>query len=69
MLSAAGIESVQQIGDLTPVVAFLAVKQAGGRPSLNLLWAIAAGLQHRHWTDLSEQEKSELRDQLDELTE
>jgi len=68
MLAAAGIETVQQIRDLTPVVAFLAVKQAGERPSLNLLWAMAAGLRNRHWTDLSEQEKSELRDQLDELS-
>jgi DNA transformation protein len=68
MLAAAGIESIQQIRDLTPVVTFLAVRQAGGQPSLNLLWAIAGGLQDRDWTELSEQEKSERRSQLEELT-
>ena len=29
-------------------------------PSLNLLWALAAGLEDRHWNDLSTDEKAAL---------
>ena len=68
MLSAAGITTIGQLRDLGPAVAFLAVKQAGLRPSMNLLWAIAAGLQQRHWTDLSAAEKAALRQKLEDLT-
>lgn len=69
MLAAAGITTIGQLRDLSPAIAFLAVKQAGQQPSMNLLWAIAAGLQNRHWTDLSEGEKNALRQQLRQLTE
>ena len=68
MLAAAGIVDEDQLRGLGPVVAFLAVKQAGQNPSMNLLWAIAAGLQNRHWTDLSDDEKSGLREELQRLT-
>ena len=68
MLAAAGITSVGQLRDLGPVVAFLAIKQAGQRPSINLLWAIAAGLQNRHWADLDDEEKAKLRRELEQLT-
>ena len=68
MLAGAGITTEQQLRDIGPVVAFLAVRQSGRRPSLNLLWAIAAGLQNRHWTDLSAQEKQKLRDQMTDWT-
>ncbi len=68
MLAVAEITSMGQLRDLGPVVAFLAVKRAGQRPSLNLLWAIAAGLQNRHWTDLTDAEKTKLRQQLDDWT-
>ncbi len=68
MLSRAGITDEQQLRDLGPVIAFLAVRQAGLRPSMNLLWAIAAGLDQRHWTDLTEIEKNSLRGELEDLT-
>ena len=69
MLAGAGINTIGQLRDLSPVIAYLAVKQAGDRPSINLLWAIVAGLQDRHWTDLTTTEKQHLRAQLKELTE
>lgn len=69
MLAAANIFSAKQIRDLGPVVTFLAVQQSGQNPSLNLLWAIAAGLQKRHWTDLSQKEKERLLKQMRKLTE
>ena len=68
MLARAGITAPQQLRELGPVVAYLAVRQAGQNPSLNLLWAIAAGLQFRHWTDLSDSEKDDLREELRRLT-
>lgn len=68
MLAAADVTSEEQIRELGPVVTFLAVRQAGQNPSLNLLWAIAAGLQNRHWTDLSAAEKDRLREHLQQLT-
>ena len=67
MLWRAGIRSREDLEDLGAVVAYLAVKQSGQNPSLNLLWAIAAGLQDRRWTDLSTAEKLALRNDLDEL--
>ena len=68
MLADAGITTIDQLRDLGPLVAFLAVRQCGHQPSLNLLWAMAAGLQNRHWNELSEQEKRSLRNQLEDLT-
>ena len=68
MLSSAGIQTAQQLRELGPVIAYLAVKQAGHTPSINLLWAIAAGLKGRHWTDLSDAEKQSLRDEIDRMT-
>jgi len=68
MLAKAEITSVGDLRDLGPVASFLAVRQTGQNPSLNLLWAIAAGLQNRHWTSLTEAEKAGLRDQLREMT-
>lgn len=68
MLAAAGIVDENQLRDLGPVISYLAVKQAGQNPSMNLLWAIAAGLQNRHWTELDDDEKSKLRDELQRMT-
>ena len=68
MLASAGITSPTQLRELGPVIAFLAVRQAGEQPSMNLLWAITAGIQDRHWTRLSPEEKQDLRDELDRLT-
>ena len=68
MLAAAGIHTRRQLSELGPTIAFLAVRQTGQNPSLNLLWAIAAGLQNRHWTDLSGAEKDSLREELQRLT-
>jgi DNA transformation protein len=68
MLAAAGINTRQQLSELGPTNTYLAVRQAGQNPSLNLLWALAAGLQNRHWTDLDAAEKDRLRAELQRLT-
>ena len=68
MLASAGIQTKDDLQELGPVVAFLAVKQAGHAPSLNLLWAIAAALEDIHWLELTEETKSSLQAELEELT-
>jgi hypothetical protein len=68
MLAAAGIFTRSQLKQLGPVRAFLAAKQAGTKPSMNLLWAIAGALTDTHWTRLSPEYKQRLRNELEELT-
>ncbi len=59
-----GIESRSDLELAGPVAVFLSVRAAGYRPSLNLLWALAAGLRGRHWTDLSPSDKRKLKQEL-----
>ena len=68
MLAAAGISTYSQLKELGPVKAFLAAKQAGANPSMNLLWAIAGALSNTHWTQLSPEHKEQLRSELEHLT-
>lgn len=67
-LREAGIESVQQLKKMGPVLAFRVVKHAQPKATLNLLWALAAGLQDKHWQELSADEKLRLKQQLEELS-
>ena len=50
-------EDLQAVGS---VEAFLRVKRAGFRPSLNLLYSMAGALADCHWADLPEDQKQEL---------
>lgn len=59
MLAEAGIRTVGELQQLGPVKAYLRVKALRPRSaSLNLLWALAAGLEDRDWRDLSAAEKA-----------
>ena len=61
MLAEAGISTVGELRALGAVRAYLRVKSM--RPklaSLNLLWAIAAGLDDRDWRELTMAEKNSL---------
>ena len=66
MLLSAGITSEQQLRNLGAVAAYLAVKAAGAKPSLNLLWAIAGALTDRDWKEVSREERTSLLMQLDD---
>lgn len=66
-LSSVGIKTLEDLQEVGPVEAFLAVKQKHARASLNLLWALAAGLDGIDWRELSEARKQGLIDQLGEL--
>ena len=60
-LRKAGITTIAELERLGPVVAFRLVKQHQPKASLNLLWAMAAGLKGKDWRELSEAMKKRLR--------
>jgi len=66
MFNKAGIQDLETIQNMEAVAVFVAVEQAGCKPTLNLLDALAAGLQDRHIFDLSVREKGELRCELED---
>ncbi|WP_374347492.1 TfoX/Sxy family protein [Chitinimonas sp.] len=68
MLAQAGIESEAQLRELGAVAAFLAVKRAGAKPSLNLLWALEGALSGRDWKQVARDDRTALLIQLDCLS-
>lgn len=60
-LREAGITTITELERLGPVVAYQLVKQRQPRASLNLLWALAAGLKEQDWRELTETTKKRLR--------
>lgn len=56
-----GITTNAELQRLGPAVAYQMVKQKQATASLNLLWALTAGILDRDWRDLSEEEKKKLR--------
>jgi len=67
MLVSAGNRSEPQLRDMGAVTAYLAVKAAGCKPSLNLLWAIEGALTNRNWQDISRDERTSLLILLDDF--
>jgi hypothetical protein len=59
-LQDADIRTIAELRDVGPVFAYMRVKSGNQRVSLNLLWALAAGLKDIDWRDLTDQEKQEL---------
>jgi DNA transformation protein len=59
-LREAGITTIAELKRLGPVVAFRLVKQRQPKASLNLLWAMAAGLKGEDWRELTEAMKKRL---------
>jgi hypothetical protein len=55
-----GVRTTEDLARIGPVEAFLKVKRAGFRPSLNLLYSMAGALADCHWADLPEGQKQEL---------
>jgi DNA transformation protein and related proteins len=60
-LHEAGIHTVGDLRKFGAAAAYLRVKQRQPKASLNLLWALAAGLQDCDWRELTEEEKDRLR--------
>ncbi len=67
VLHAAGIHTPAALRALGSVPAFVAVRQAGQQPSLNLLWALEGALSGRDWKSVAQQERTALLMQLDDL--
>lgn len=65
-LREAGVSTVADLGRLGPVVAYRLVRQRQPKASLNLLWALAAGLEGKDWRELPDGTKERLRKELHE---
>lgn len=68
MLAKAGIVAEKRLRALGAVRAYVAVKRAGAKPSLNLLWALEGALTDRDWREIARTRRLELLTEL-ELTE
>ena len=66
MLQAAGINSAADLRRIGSVNAFLAVREAGQKPTLNLLWALEGALRNEHWAKLPEKVRANLQKQLEQ---
>jgi hypothetical protein len=55
-----GVRTHEDLVRLGPVEAFMKVKRAGFRPSLNLLYALAGAIEDCHWADLPDERKAAL---------
>lgn len=68
MLTQAGITSLDELQELGAAKAYLRVKALHPKlASLNLLWALAAGLEGRDWRELGPPEKELLLLQVRQL--
>jgi DNA transformation protein len=56
-----GIRTIEDLRKLGPVTAYRLVRERERGCSLNLLWALAAGLTDRDWRELSSGEQEDLR--------
>jgi DNA transformation protein and related proteins len=63
-LRAAGITTIGELGRLGSVVAYRLVKIRQPKASLNLLWALEAGLADIDWRQLTEERKTGLLAEL-----
>jgi hypothetical protein len=64
-LASVGIRSRADLIRLGPVEAFLRVKEAGHKPSLNLLWALAGAERGLRWNRLLQEDRHQLLLELD----
>ena len=64
-LREAGITTIAELDRVGPVVAFRLVRQRQPKASLNLLWAMAAGLKGKDWRELTETTKMRLNRSLE----
>lgn len=60
-----GLRSREDLVAIGAVGAFVKVKRAGFKPSLNLLYALEGALLDCHWQDVSESRRSELVEQAE----
>ncbi len=66
-LRVAGISTIAELEQPGAVAAFHLVKERQPKVSLNLLWALEAGLKGQDWRELAELTKQRLRKQADDI--
>lgn len=55
-----GVRTHDDLVRLGPVEAFMKVKRAGFRPSLNLLYSLAGAIENCHWAEIPDERKRAL---------
>jgi len=55
-----GLRTHEDVAALGTVEAFMRVKRAGFKPTLNLLYAIEGALTDRHWQEIPDERRAEL---------
>ena len=60
-----GVRSLEDLKAVGALAAYVRVKRAGFRPSLNLLYALEGAILDCHWQDIPEERRSELVLQAD----
>lgn len=60
MLRAAGITSLPRLREIGAVGAYVMVKRAGCKPSLNLLWGLEGLISGEHWRDVAKNHRASL---------
>jgi len=60
-----GVRSLDDLKSVGALAAYVRVKRAGFRPSLNLLYALEGAILDCHWQDIPEERRSELVLQAD----
>ena len=65
-LREAGIATIADLERVGPAFAYRTVKRMQSNATINLLWALAAGLGNRDWRELTEAEQENLRRQVEE---
>ncbi|WP_024868671.1 TfoX/Sxy family protein [Pseudoxanthomonas suwonensis] len=63
-----GLRSAEDLAAAGAVQAFLKVRRAGFKPSLNLLYALEGALTGCHWHDVPEDRRQQLLAELEQLT-
>lgn len=60
MLRAAGITSLSQLREVGAVGAYVLVKRAKCKPSLNFLWGLESAISGEHWRDVARKHRASL---------
>ena len=55
-----GLKTPEDLVEAGPLEAFMRIKRAGFKPSLNLLYALEGALRDCHWQDVPEDRRAEL---------
>ena len=64
-LRACSIATIEELQQLGAGLAFRIVRDRYPTASLNLLWALAAGLENRDWRSLTKEERLRLRQEAE----